>query len=65
MTSNLELYGTEDVPPIPAKVADDRIELLNKHLKALLAMPYKVRPNITPISNAIDFWEKLKQGKVL
>ena len=36
----MKLYGTENVPPIPKEVADERLKLLNKNLKALANNSY-------------------------
>ena len=61
MLSNLELYGTEDVPPVPKFVADERIEILEHHLEEQLALPFQEQNNFTQtkILVAIRFWKKM------
>ena len=56
MISNLELYGTNDVPPVPKEVALERIVLLKKHLKTIdVSNSYTTKL----ILDAIDHWTKL------
>jgi len=59
--SNTYLYGTEDVPPIPKEVIDARIALLTTHMGKLLEEPYAIgTTRVKAVSDAIDFWEKLR-----
>jgi hypothetical protein len=61
MITNLELYGTEDVPPVPKAVANERITLLRLHLEKLRALPFEHQQNYTEVKviEAIAFWKKL------
>jgi len=61
MLSNMELYGTEDVPPIPIEIALERQLLLRRHLKAEVAKPLKEQNNHiqNEILKAIKFWGRL------
>ena len=61
MLTNLELYGTENVPPVPKKVADDRIALLQRHLKGGMDKQPLEQKSYTQfkIIEAIRFWRKL------
>ena len=54
MLTNLELYGTEDVPAVPKATANARIALLRQNLK-------RNRKNYTEVKiiEAIRFWQKL------
>lgn len=65
MLSNKELYGTEDVPLIPRKVADKRIELLRSRLKDLMASGRLTKDTYTinKILEGITFWTNLKEGE--
>lgn len=58
-TSNLELYGTEDVPVIPADIIMRRIELLDDRLHDLYEVPYMQRDmkTIHKVEKAVKFWE--------
>ena len=56
MITNLELYGTEVVPPIPREVAEARIKLLQVHLKEVdIGNCYLTKK----ITDAIKFWSRL------
>ena len=59
-TSNLELYGTEDVPEIPADVIMRRIELLDDRKAELYEVNYMDRDfkTIRKVEKAIKFWER-------
>ena len=59
--TNYELYGTEDVPPIPKEVAMQRITLLQKNLDRELQRPFKEQNSykVSQILKAIDFWSKM------
>ena len=61
MLTNLELYGTDNVPPVPKKVANDRIALLQMHLKVETDKPPLEQKNYTQVKiiEAIRFWRKL------
>ncbi len=56
MISNLELYGTEKVPPIPKEIALGRIELLKANLETIdIADSGKTKL----VVDAIKFWQRL------
>ena len=61
MLSNKLLYGTDDVPPIPKEVADERVELLRENLKREMDKPLMRQNNNTQyqILKAIRFWYKV------
>ena len=61
MLTNLELYGRDDVPPVPKNIADERIEMLRENLKIQLEMPLKKQSSYlqTRILEGIKFWQKL------
>ena len=61
MLSNSQIYGTEDVPPVPKEVADERIRLLRLNLKKNMDMPMEEQSTWTQtrILDAISFWRKL------
>ncbi len=65
MITNLELYGREDVPPIPEHVANFRIALLKENLKKLTSVHWTAQDNsvINNIIKAIGFWERLRDGE--
>lgn len=57
--SNEYLYGTDEVPEIPADVIMRRLELLEDHLGELYEVHYMQRDQkkIRAIEKAIKFWE--------
>jgi len=59
---NKYLYGTDDVPDIPAEVVMRRLELLNDALAEVKDMHYLARDNErkNAILKAIQFWENIK-----
>ncbi len=61
MLTNLELYGTKDVTPIPKKIVSERIALLEVHLTLLQATSMVNREHhlIKQVSDAITHWTKL------
>lgn len=61
MKSNEYLYGTDDVPEIPAHVIMRRVELLDEQLSELLETPYKERDikRVRAVEEAIKFWEEI------
>jgi hypothetical protein len=61
MLTNLELYGTEDVPPVPKEVANERIILLKENLIKQLKLPTEEQSSHTQtkIVEGIKFWRKL------
>ncbi len=67
MTTNLELYGREDVPNIPAHVADFRIALLKERLKELTSIHWMEQNTnlIDKVNKAIEFWTKLRDGETI
>ncbi len=67
MTTNMELYGREDIPPIPAHVADFRIAILKERLEEL-TKPHWMEQNthlINKVLKAIEFWTQLKNGETI
>ena len=62
-TSNLELYGTEDVPLIPSYIIMRRIELLDEHKAELYEVPYIQRDfnTIRKVEKALKFWERASE----
>ena len=67
MGTNLELYGTTDVPVIPKEVANERLELLKSNLSGLLCVHYMDQDNdlINAVQKAIKHWEQLRDGEEL
>ena len=67
MITNLELYGTEDVPLVPAKVANRRINLLKERLKVLCSVHYMEQDNnlINRALEGVTFWTKLRDGDTI
>ena len=67
MTSNMELYGREDIPNVPAHVANFRIQILKERNKKLLSVHYTKWDAhlISKITKAIAFWTKLRDGETL
>jgi len=65
MRTNLELYGTDDVPRIPIEIANERIELLKANLSALLEVHFMYHDNdlINAIQKAIKHWTQLRDGE--
>ena len=61
MITNLELYGTDDVPRVPHSVTNPRISLLKERLAELLAVHYMEQDNntIRKVEEGIVFWTKL------
>jgi hypothetical protein len=61
LLANLELYGTEDVPPIPKHIADERIALLKEHLSVLRSLPFmEQKPHIEyEVLKAMRHWKQL------
>jgi hypothetical protein len=61
MLSNMDLYGTDDVPPISKEDANKRIALLEKRLAFLTSLPLKVQSSYTEtkVIEAIRFWKRL------
>ena len=64
MLSNLELYGTEDVPLVPKETCDRRLELLKIHMRKLLSVHYMNQDNQTmnEVDHAIKHWTQLRDG---
>jgi len=65
MITNLELYGTEDVPKVDEKTCNRRIELLNKRLKEESSKHYMIQNNnlLNTLTKAIRHWHKLRDGE--
>ena len=64
MLSNLELYGTNDVPRVPKKTCNIRLALLKKHMRELLSVHFMEQDNNTmnEVTKAIKHWEQLRDG---
>jgi len=67
MISNIELYGREDVPLVPATVANFRIILLKERLEVLLTVHFMEQDIhlINKVTEAISFWTALRDGETL
>jgi len=67
MITNLELYGTKDVPKVPKEIADKRIDLLTARLKELMDVHWTQQDThlINKVRSALDFWRQLKQGETV
>ena len=65
MTTNMELYGREDVPRVPEHVCNFRLGLLKERLEELLSVHYMEWDNskINKVQKAITFWTKLRDGE--
>lgn len=65
MTSNLELYGREDVPKIPSHVCNFRIQILKERMRVLFNVHYSEweHEKINNVYKAISFWEKMRDGE--
>ena len=63
--TNLELYGTYDVPLIPREVSESRILLLKKHLDKIMEDSFMDRDSykVSKILQAIEFWRKMSEGE--
>ena len=67
MISDKELYGTENVPPVPKEIADKRIDLLMDNLERELAKPFDEQDPFIEyeIMKAIRFWRKLSKQEAV
>lgn len=67
MTSNLELYGREDIPRVPAHVANFRIKLLKERLEELTSVHWMQQNTslIKKVLEAVEFWTKLRDGETI
>jgi len=67
MVSNLDLYGREDVPLVPATVANFRIILLKERLAMLTSVHFMEQDIhlINKVTEAIEFWSHLRDGETL
>ena len=65
MLTNLELYGTNDVPPVPKDVCNVRIDLLKEKLLEEGKVHYMNQDNnkLNTLIKGIDFWTKLRDGE--
>ncbi len=59
--TNMELYGTDDVPSIPRSILKERIELLDIKLSELLSVGIYQRDNkmINAVLKAKKFWQDI------
>jgi len=67
MITNLELYGTENVPKVPKKVCNERLALLEVHLKKVMSKHWMEHDNhtINLILSAKRHWAKLRDGEAV
>ena len=65
MTTNLELYGREDVPRVPEHVCNFRLRLLKERLAELMSVHWMEHDTnlINKVQKAIVFWTKLRDGE--
>ena len=65
MITNLELYGTEDVPKIPAGICNERIALLEDNLDNCIQKPLGEQSSYKEvvIIKAIKFWKSMRDGE--
>ena len=65
MLTNMDLYGTDDVPLVPAEVCDPRIKLLQERLKKLMEVHWMERDNhlVDQVVAGITFWKRLRDGE--
>jgi len=67
MISNMELYGTNDVPRVPAAICNERLELLETRLEALTSVHFMYHNNnlINRVLKAKRHWTKLRDGETV
>ena len=65
--TNLYLYGTKDVDPIPDSVIDSRLELLRAELKKMVNVHFMAHDNqrMNDVGKAIEFWEKRRDNETI
>ena len=65
MLTNLELYGTEDVPRVPADVCNERIAMLKNRLEVEASKFFMEQDNnlINTLLKAIKHWQRLRDGE--
>ena len=65
MLSNEYLYSTEDVPRVPEEICDERLKLLETHMRKLLDVHFMEQDNqkMNSILKAQKFWMALKLGE--
>lgn len=61
MLTNIELYGTDHIPPIRKSDADVRIEMLELNLEREMSKPMMEQNNYKQscILKAIRFWKRM------
>lgn len=62
MISNLELYGTDNVPRINKNDCNKRIELLKAHKAEVYDKPDS-NYTLLKIEEAIKFWSRMRDGE--
>lgn len=65
MMTNLELYGTNDVPNVPKEIANERLRLLKKHLATVMSGDEWDTNIVNRILKAQLYWTKLRDGEEL
>ena len=67
MLTNMELYGTDDVPTVDKETCNRRLYLLDKRLKDLLKVGYMDHNNylINKVMKAQKHWVKLRDGEAV
>jgi hypothetical protein len=65
MISNETLYGTNDVPQIPAEICNARIAILNNRLMEEASRHFMVQDNnlINTLTKAIKHWTQLRDNE--
>jgi hypothetical protein len=61
----MQLYGTDNVPRVPAEVANPRIEMLKERIAYLRTQPYSEINNYTvnEALKGIKHWTRLRDGE--
>lgn len=62
MLTNIQLYGTEDVPPINKEDCNRRIAMLKAH-RAMIYDKAEANYILVKIDEAIKFWTRMKHGE--
>lgn len=61
--TNMELYGTKDVPDINKEDCEKRIQLLQTNLARVSKDPARYNFTIRKIKSAIKFWTRMAHGE--
>ena len=65
MITNLELYGTDDVPKVDKKTCNRRLELLEEHMQKLISVHFMKQDNrmLNEVMKAKRHWTRLRDGE--